>query len=90
MIQKIFNYLYRTKNGRNLLHVIIGCFIALGCVLFFEMERYNPLYVVILVTIIGLVWETYHWKFNKAKFDIGDIIRAVFGAILVLLFNSII
>jgi uncharacterized membrane protein YeaQ/YmgE (transglycosylase-associated protein family) len=90
MIQKIFNYLYKTENGRNLLHVIIGGFIALGCVLNFEMEGYYPLYVILLVAFIGLVWETYFWLFKKAVFDKGDILRAVLGAIIVLFINSLI
>ena len=88
MIQKIFNYLYRKENGRNLLHVIIGAFIALGCILKFKMEGYYPLYVILLVAFIGLVWETYFWFFNKAKFNKGDILRAVLGAIIVLFINS--
>lgn len=89
-MKKIFNYLYKTKNGRNLLHVVIGALIALGCILKFKMEGYYPLYVIILVAFIGLVWETYFWLVNKAKFDKGDILRAVIGAIIVLFINSII
>ena len=90
MIQKIFNYLYRTTKGRNLLHIIIGALIALSCVLTFKMDGYRPFYVILFVTIIGLIWEAYHWKVSKAVFDKGDIFRADLGAIIVLLINSLI
>lgn len=89
-MKKIFNYLYKTEQGRNVLHIIIGGLITLSYSLFYKLDDYKPLYITLFVGIVGLLWETYHWKFNKAKFDVNDIFRGMFGALIILFINKII